>query len=133
MQIMISRGARGLREAKQLCKARVLVPTTSARGHQLGKESRVVDVQFPRSDSHDVTIFGVHITDPKDELATADEVMVEFEPGGGGCEARARELGKWMQSEAVGVEENDIEQERDNDDCECPSSKSVEDRHGVAD
>ena len=105
MQIMISRGTRGLREAKHLYKTWVLVPTTPTGGHQLGKERRVVDMQFVGRDSHDGTIFGVHIVDPEDVSTMADEVMVEFEPGGHGCEARARIFGKWVQSEAVGVEE----------------------------
>ena len=109
---------RGLREAEYLYKARVLVPTTSAGGHQLGKKTRVVDVQFVGRDSHDMTIFGVHIADAPGVLATAEEVMVEFESGGRGCEARAREFGKWMQSESVGLEEEDIEEKGDNAGCQ---------------
>ena len=133
MQIMISRGACGCREAKKSYQARVLIPTTSAGGHQLGNERRVVDVQFIGSDAHDGTIFGVHIADAEDVLAVAEAVMVEFVKGGHGCNARPRELGKWMQSEAVGVEEDDIEQEGDNDGCQWPSGNQIEDRHGIAD
>lgn len=109
---------RGLREAKYLYKARVLVPTTSAGRHQLGKETRVADVQFVGRDSHDVTIFGVHIADAPGVLATAEEVMVGFEPGGRGCQGRVREFGKWMQSESVVLEEEDTEEDEDNAGCQ---------------
>lgn len=133
MQIMISRRARGLREAKHLYHARVLIPTTSAGGHQLGKERRVVDVQFVGRDSHNVTVFGVHIADAEEVLAAAEEVMVELTPERHCCEARAGEFGKWVQSEAVGVEEEDIEDEGGRDGRQWPGGKQIEGRHGVAD
>lgn len=123
MQIMISRRARGLREAKHLYHARVLIPTTSAGGHQLGKERRVVDVQFVGRDSHNVTVFGVHIADAEEVLAAAEEVMVELTPERHCCEARAGEFGKWVQSEAVGVEEEDIEDEGGRDGRQWPGAR----------
>lgn len=133
MQIMIGRGARGLREAKHLYHTRILVPTASAAGHQLGKERRVVDVQFVGRYSHDVTIFGVHIADAEEVLAAAEEVMVELKPEGHCCEAWAGELGKWVQSEAIGVEKDDIENERGNHGRQWPVDEDIEGRHGVAD
>lgn len=130
---MIGRGACGLREAKHLYHARVLVPATSAGGHQLRKERRVVDVQFVGGDAHDVAVFGVHVTDAEDVLAAAEEIMVELAPEGHCCETRAGKFGEWMQSEAVGVEEDDIEDEGGSDDRQRPGDEKIEGRHGVAD
>lgn len=132
MQIMISRCARGLREAKNLYHARVLVPATSAGGHQLGKKRRVIDVQFVRSNSHDVTVFSVHVADSEEVLAPADEVMVKFNPESCCCEARAREFRKRVQSEAVGVEEDDIEHEGGSNCGQWPGDEKIEGSHGFA-
>ena len=108
---MIGRGARGLRETKHLDHARVLISATSAGGHQLWDERRVVDVQFIRADAHDVAVFGVHVADAENVVATVEEVIIEFIPEGHRCEARAGVFGKGVQSEAVGVEEEDVEDE----------------------
>ena len=105
MQIMISGGSRGLREAKNLYQARILIPATPTGRHQLGKERWVVDVQFVGRDSHNVTVFGVHVANAEEVLAAAEKVMVKLTPQGHCCEARAGELGKRVQSKAVGVEE----------------------------
>ena len=112
---MIGRGARGLRETKHLDHARVLIPATSASGHQFGDESRVIDVQFVGAHAHDVTVFGVHVTDAEDVLATEEVVIIELIPEGGRCEAWAGVFGEWVQSKAVDVEEEDVEDEGGSD------------------
>lgn len=112
---MIGRGARGLRETKHLDHARVLFPARSAGGHQYGDKRRVVDVQFVGADAHDVAVFGVHVADAEDVVAAVEEVIVEFVPESRRCEAWAGVFGKWVQSEAVGVEEDNVEDEGGSD------------------
>ena len=133
MQVVVGRGARGLREAKHLNHARVLVPAAAAGGHELGQERRVVDVQFVRGDAHNVPVLGVHVADAEEVLAAAEEVVVEFAPEGHGREARAGELCERVQGEAVGVEEEDVEKERRGGSGHRPGEDKVEGVHGVAD
>ena len=90
-------------------------------------------MQLVGSDSHDVTVFSVHVADSEEVLAAAEEVIVEFNPESCCCEARAREFGKWVQSEAVGVEEDDIEHEGGSNCGQWPGDEKIDGRHGVAD
>ena len=94
MQVVIGRGAGGLREAKHLYHARILISSTSTGGHELGKEGRVVDVQLVRGDTHDVTVFGVHVPDAEKILAATEVVMIEFVPQGHCRKARTGVLGQ---------------------------------------
>ena len=132
MQVVVGGGARGLREAKYLYHARILVPATPAGGHQLGKEGRVVDVQFVRRDAHNVAIFSVHVADAEEVLAAAEEVMVEFEPKGHCCETGPGVLGKRVQCEAIGVEEENIESEAGGNGGQWPRDDDIEGAHGVS-
>ena len=111
MQVVIRGGARGLREAEHLDHAPVFIPAPSAGGHQLGKERRIVDVEFVGRDAHDVAVLGVHVADAKQVLAATEVVMVELAPEGHCCEAGAWKFSKRMQSQAVGIEEDYIEGE----------------------
>ena len=79
-----------------------------------------------------MTVFGMHVADAEEILAAAEEVMVELKPEGHCCKAWAREFGKWMQSEAVGIEEDDIEDEGGNDGRQGPDGKKIASRHGAA-
>ncbi len=132
MQIMISRGAGGLREAKHLYHARILIPTTAPGGHQFGDKRRVVDMQFIRRDAHDMTVFGVHVANAEDVLATAEVVMVKLKPEGHRCEARTGKFSKRVQGKAVGVEEYDIEDPRRSDARQGPGDEKIKGRHGVS-
>lgn len=131
VQVVVGRGARGLREAKDLDHARILVPAAPAGGHELGEEGRVVDVQFVRGDAHNVAVSGVHVADAEEVLAAAEEVMVELAPEGHGREAGAGELGERVQGQAVGVEEGDVEGEGGGDGRQWPGDDKVEGGHGV--
>ena len=130
MQVVIGRGPRGLREAKHLDHARILIPSTPTGGHELGKEGRIVDVQLVGGDAHDGTVFGVHVADAEKILAAAEEVMVEFAPQGYRCEARAGKLGQGVQSETVGVEEQDIEGKSGSDRRQWVSKEKIGGGHG---
>jgi len=56
-----------------------------------------------------VAVFGVHVADFEEVLAAAEEVVVEFIPQGHGRQTGPRVAGQWMEREAVGVEEDDIQ------------------------
>ncbi len=75
----------------------------------------------------------MHIADAEEVLAAAEEVMVELKPEGHCCEARAGEFSKWVQSEAVGVEEDHIEDEGGSDGRQWPDGEKIKGKHGVAD
>ena len=80
-----------------------------------------------------MTVFGVHVTDAEEVLATTEEVMVELTPEGHCCEARAGEFGKWVESEAVDVEEDDIEDEGRSHARQWPGDEKIKGRHNAAD
>ena len=126
MQVVVGRGARGLREAKHLYHARILISSTPTGGHELGNEGRIVDGQLVGGDAHDGTVFGVHVADAEKILAAAEEVMVEFAPQGYCWEPGAGVLCQGVQSETVGVEEYDIESKCGNDRRQWPSKEKIE-------
>ena len=70
-------------------------------------------MQFIGRDSHDVTVFGMHVADAEEVLTAAKVVMIEFKEKRHCCETRAGESSKWVQSEAIGAEKDDIEDEGD--------------------
>ena len=90
-------------------------------------------MQFVGRDAHNVAILRVHVADAEEVLAAAEEVMVEFAPERHCREARAGKLGERVQGEAVGVEEEDIEDEAGGDGRQWPGDRKIEGGHGFAD
>ena len=80
-----------------------------------------------------MTVFGVHIADAEEVLAAAEEVMVELKQEGHCGEAGPGEFGKWVQSEAIGVEEDDIEDKGGSEGRQRPDGEKIAGRHGVVD
>ena len=87
-------------------------------------------MQLVGGDAHDGTVFGVHVADAEKILAAAEEVMVEFTPQGYRCEARAGKFGQGVQSETVGVEEQDIEGKSGSDRRQWVSKEKIGGGHG---
>ena len=111
VHVMVGRRACRLGEAEDLDHARVLVPATAPRGHQLGEEGWVIDVEFVGRDAHDGAVAGVHVADAEQVLAAEPEVVVEFVPERDRGKARARKPGQWVEEEAAGVESSKVEEE----------------------
>ena len=118
-----------LSKAKDLHKAIILIPPTSASRHQLGEESGIVDVQLVWSDAHDGTVFEVHVADDKDVLAVMEEIVIKFVPEAHCGEAGPWERGERVQGKAVCVEENNINNESDTKACPRPAGDDVEGPH----
>ena len=79
-----------------------------------------------------MTVFGVHIANAEDVLATAEEVMVELQPESHCCKARAWEFGERVQSKTVNAEEYDIEDIRCSNGRQWPGDEKIEVRHDVS-
>ena len=56
--------------------------------------------------------------------------MIEFAPKGHRRKTRAGKFGERVQGEAVGVEENDIEDKRGGGDRQWPGNEKLEGTHG---
>ena len=88
-------------------------------------------MQFVGRNSHDGTIFRMHVTNSKKILSTAEVVMVELTPQSYCWENWARILGERVKCEAVGIEEEDIGDERSSNGCQWPRNDKIEGKHSV--
>lgn len=60
-----------------------------------------------------LTIFFMHLPDPPGISAFLDDIVVKFIPKSCGSELWPRNLGKWMEIDAIDIQAKDIE-DRDN-------------------